>query len=601
MPTDSLRVGRRLRQLLTLALVLFSCLGVRLWYLQILRGSFYQSLADRNRLRVVADTAAPRGIIYDRRGVEILAANVQAHSIAVIPEELRKHPDTAARLGPIVGRTAAEIRDVVAKKEDRPYVPVTVARGVDMRALCLVEENRTRLPGVVVRSEPIRFYPHGRLASHVLGHVGEISEAELKLAKEGPRLTSGMIIGKTGTEKQYDSYLRGRQGHEKLEVDARGQVKQKLGGRSGIPGASLVLTLECGLQTVAERRLEQQPHPGAIVVMDPRSGELLALASKPDFDPNVFSATLTAKEWRKLADDPRDPLQDRAVASRYPPGSTIKLAVAAAGLQYQALPPGRVHCSGGTKIGNRVFRCWQRSGHGSVDLDEALARSCDVYFYTVGRRLGVDRLAEGLRRCGLGELTGIDLPQETPGIVPTPAWRKRALNGKWYPGDTANSSIGQGCVAATPLQMARLTAVVANGGKLVTPHLVRKIMTVKGEPVPLKRLDARTAAIDPRYLAAVRQGMRSAVIGKRGTAGALAGLPVAVAAKTGSAETRHGEKPHSWVVAFAPYENPRVVVAVIIEHGGHGVEAAVPIAKALYAYLWKAESSPAVAPAAAGD
>ena len=351
---------RRVRQLLVLAGVLFCALAAKLWYLQILRGELYHSLAHRNRLRTVSETCAPRGIIYDRRGEDsgILATNVQRHSIAVLPHVVRERPESLQRLARILGRAPGEIRQTLSKKGRRPYVPVTIALGVDRERLCLVEENRSRLPGVIVRSAPIRYYRGCKLASHILGHVGEINEPELARVKHDQRFVVGTVTGKTGVEKQYDWYLTGHQAQEHLLVDARGQVRQKLGERSGVPGASLFLTVDRQLQHKCENFLEAAGKPGAIVVMGAQDGEILALASNPDFDPNTFSDTLPKAEWDRLSNDPEDPLQNRAISSRYPPGSTFKLISAAGGLHFGEIPRTRIHCPGSMKIGDRVFRCW---------------------------------------------------------------------------------------------------------------------------------------------------------------------------------------------------------------------------------------------------
>lgn len=583
---------RRLRQLAALIVLLFACLVARLWYLQIVKGGFYRSLANQNRLRRVSSFTAPRGLIYDCHN-KILARNVPQYNLAVIPDEVRRHPDSLRRLAKILNKPESELRARLQQKTDRSYAPVDIAEKLDLRTVCVVEENRCRLPGVLVRLVPVRHYPYGRLASHILGHVGEITRQELERVRGDARFSVGSVIGKTGAEKQYDWFLTGRQAVQELEVDARGRIRQRLGERRGVPGASVVLTIDRRLQAECERQLEAAGRPGAVVVLDVRNGEILAAASKPDFDPNRFSASLTPAEWERLSHDRRHPLQDRIVASRYPPGSTFKLITAAAGLQYHVIPRHRIYCGGSKKIGNREFRCWKR--HGALTLREALAQSCDVYFYDIGLRVGVRRLERVMRQFGLGQKTGVDIPTEKAGIVPDPAWKKRMFHERWYIGDTANLSIGQGWLAVTPLQMARVTAAVANGGLLVTPHVVKKIITREGKTVFPRLPSPRRLGIDPAYLAVVRQGMRLAVTSRHGTARFLAGLPRHAAGKTGSAETRHGQAPHSWFVTFGPYESPRFAMACIVEQGGHGSDAAGPITQALYRFLWSGKPGPLLA------
>jgi penicillin-binding protein 2 len=436
----------------------------------------------------------------------------------------------------------------------------------------------SELPGIIVLEEPVRVYPHRTLAAHVLGHVGAVTDEELE---SRPDLQLFDWTGKMGIERVYDRYLQGEHGREVMEVDALGAPIRRLRREPARAGQTLVLTLDARLQAVAERAL--QGKRGAVVALDPKTGEVLALASSPSFDPNWFSTGIKPERWRWLISHPAHPLQNRAIATTHPPGSTFKIVTAVAALMFGKVTPStRIPCGGGRVVGRRFFRCWRR--HATLDLEHAIGQSCDSYFYTLGLAVGPDRLAQVARLMGLGEKTGIDLPGESSGVIPTPAWKRHRYRERWYGGDTANMAIGQGYVAVTPLQMALVACAVANKGVVMRPHLLKERRDAQGRviakttPKVLHRLPA-----PPSVWETVKRGMLAAVYSPGGTAGRLRDLPIQVAGKTGSSEHRKGAKTHAWFIAFAPADRPQIALCVMVEESGHGGEVAVPIAKEILA------------------
>ncbi len=598
---DPTGVRRRvLMCLLALALAFFGLL-LRLWYLQVVRGASYLAQAQVNRTKKVP-LSAPRGLITDRNGV-VLATSRVSHSVAIVPAALpsqRREPGERLKilqtLGFLIKATPAQIEKQLEEAQTRggrPYDPVRVGGDVGLKTLTLVEENKLRLgPAVLVTNDITRFYPNGSLASHVLGYSGGVTERDLARSQAeeeraassettssettSSETTSGDasannaawddVIGKNGVEREYDGELAGIRGSEQYEVDARGRPVHKRGEEREKAGKTLVLTLDARLQRAAEKALDAARNSGAVAAIDPRSGEVLALASRPAFDPNIFSLPKAdfQKRWLSIDRNPKHPLINRAVTSRFPPGSTYKMITAAAGLEQGSLSPSTtVTCTGGYYLGKHRFGCWKT--HGTVDLMGAIAGSCDVYFYKAALAMGNPEgsgptfLARISRQFGLGLDSGIDLPVDSRGLMPDPAWR-RAFNAKrpalqrWYPGNTLNMSIGQGDVLVTPLQMALATGAVANGGTLWKPHLMRAVRQNNGDATPFK----------PQ--------------------GPFATMPVAVAGKTGSAEDDANGTAHAWFTCFAPYDptgrvKPRIAIAVIIENSGHGSENAAPVAR----------------------
>jgi penicillin-binding protein 2 len=584
MDRESLKhLSARLLGLRALLLGMFVVLGLRLWQLQVLQGEYYHQLADSNRIRVHY-TAAPRGVVLDRRA-EVLVSNRPSFTIALLPMELREPRKVVPLLAALLGVPPAEVQDRLRDGRARPFEPVPVRRDVGLDVVTRLEERRTELPGVLVVADPVRQYRLGSLAAHVLGYLGEISAEELSALRDrGYR--SGDLIGKSGVERQYDSLLRGQDGDQVVEVDAGGRPLRVLRESRGRAGRAVVLTLDRALQQVAEESLRDRA--GAVVAMDPRNGEVLAMASSPTFDPNVFAAGISARNWERIARDPRNVLINRAAASAYEPGSVFKIVTGAAALREGvATPQTRYQCNGSLALGRWVFK--DLAAHGNIDFTTGIAQSCNVMFWQIGQGLGPERLGAHAKAFGLGERTGVDLPLEVPGIIPAPDYKQRHWKEPWYPGDTLNMSIGQGFVLTTPLQIARMVAAVANGGELLRPRLVRGLTGPSGAMTHVfaREVQGRVTA-SPADLAELRRGMAAVVARGTGTAAAVAGMPVA--GKTGSAETPRG-RPHAWFAGFAPADDPQIVVAVLVEHGYRGGLTSAPIARRLFE-TWRAHQGP---------
>ena len=592
---------RRARFLMIVLSAAFGIMGAKLYSLQVVQGAGFVAQAQRNRLARVS-IAAPRGVVLDRRGNTLVTTRA-AHAVSVVPALLpsaRKQKPERERLmktlGFLLHIPAQSIEDTLArekKRGSRPFDPVQIATDLDMKAVARLVENRPRLDNAVLLTDDLRrFYPNGDSAGHVLGFTQIASDADVERAAQHKTvLHADDHVGKSGIERFYDHFLQGQRGEQLFEVDARSRPVAVRGRTPERPGGTVQLSLDLKLQRAAETALSSARNTGAVAAIDTRNGEVLALASRPGFDPNTFS--LTGKQYReaylRIANDPKKPMVFRAVNSRFPPGSTFKPFVAAAGLESGAVSTGStVNCPGYFMMG-RKFGCWQRHGAG-VNLSTALAKSCDVYFYHLGLKLGNPEttgptyLAKMAREFGLGSKTGIDLPSDEAGLIPDPAWRKR-FNARrpdqqrWFPGNTLNMSIGQGDVLVTPLQMAIATAAIANGGTRWTPHLVTKIFDLNGKPVQRAVPHGERVGVSANNLAIVRQGMRTVVTNGTGKA---CNLPqVAVAGKTGSAEDVHNALPHSWWVCYAPADKPRIAIAVIVENSGHGSENALPVARAV--------------------
>ncbi len=597
---DSSLIRRRaFYSLLVLALA-FSALLMRLYYLQVVSGNNFVARAQTNRLRAVS-ISAPRGLITDRTGV-ILATSRPVHDISIVPGLLPSGRSQREERARVIGNLATllnidpnsiEPQITEALKRQGRLDAVPIATDVSLATIERIEENRAELgAGVLVTNDLRRFYPQGALAGHILGYSGIVNERDMERAKAAKEtLGATDRVGKSGIEREYNTLLKGEPGAQVFEVDA---ANHPLGERAPVPfhpGETLQLTLDMKLQRAAEDALAKAKNNGALVAVDPRNGEVLAMASRPNFDPNIFELPRAqfSAAYRKLIATPGHPLLNRAATSRFPPGSTFKMISAAAGLQKGVIDPNwTVTCNGGINIG-RHFGCWKVHGRG-VNLARAIAESCDVYFYEMSLRLGDSQssgptyLAQTARKFGLGSDTGIDLPSDEAGLIPDPAWLAR-VNAKhpqyaqWMPGNTLNMSIGQGDVLATPLQMALATAAVANGGTLWKPHLLRKSQKDAQSGPVLTTPEGHDIGIAPRNLAIIRAGLRRTVT--MGTGKPAAMTNVEVAGKTGSAEDANNALPHSWWICFAPYDKPTIAIAVMIENSGHGSENALPVARAV--------------------
>jgi len=598
---------------------LFATLMLRLWRLQVVEADRYRAWADQNRFRLVS-TEAPRGVIYDRQG-RILVRNIPSFSVAIIPAYLpdedgsrRQMLARLVKLLDIPSLSVASLENLLKGKGLAPFQPVLVAQDIPRETAFVIAEEHLNLPGVQLKITPIRQYTEGPLLAHILGYMGRIPTEhaeEYRAQGYDPNLDR---VGLAGVEYTFEKELRGTKGQKYIEVDAAGREVRTVGvARKASPGHNLILTIDLDLQRAVEKALREGMEKvgstsGSAIVMNPQTGEVLALVTLPSYDDNLFARGISAEDYKRLIEDPEHPLVNHAIGGQYPPGSTIKPILAAAGLEEGVISPRtRLTCQGTLWLPNKYFPdnpelaqpfyCWLKSGHGALNVVQALAYSCDIFFYKLGggfrdfEGLGLERLTEYAERFGLGERTGIDLTGETKGLVPTAKWKRINYGENWTTGDTYNISIGQGFILVTPLQLVNATAAIANGGTLYRPQIVYEVRTADGRLVhPFQPEVIRQVGISPQNLEVVRQGLRGAVAW--GTA-RRADLPgIAVAGKTGTAQflgprDEEGNLPtHAWFTAFAPYENPEVALVVFVAGGGEGSSTAVPIAAQILRYYF---------------
>jgi penicillin-binding protein 2 len=596
------RIDGRLRLAGALVALVFALFALRLFQLQIVQGEELRERSERNSVRTVR-LEPPRGEILDREG-RVLATTRPAWELQVLPHALQHPQRTFAALGQLLEVEPALLEERFGSpRGSARYRPVHLSGDLDFEQLARVETHRYALPGVVTHVRPRRHYLQGDLASHLLGTIGEVREEQLQREEfEGVR--PGEVVGQTGLEARFESHLRGRAGGRNVVVDAAGREVEVLEEVDAVPGGKVVLALDLDLQRAAEEAFRdvpegEPPKMGAAVALDVRTGDVLALVSRPAFDPNDFAGGIDAVTWKALTGDTWKPLQNRAIQNHFPPGSTHKAIVAAALLQEGVVDRNtRAFCPGYFRHGGRIYRCWKRGGHGSVDLMRALKESCDVYFYTYGVQLGIDRMARYAKAFGLGSPTGIGLSGEASGLVPSSSWKERRFGEPWYPGETVSASIGQGFNLYTPLQLAVAYAAIANGGKVLRPRLVLRLESRDGRVVETFPPEVRQQVpVSDAHLALVRRGLQAVVMEQGGT-GSRARVPgVEVAGKTGTAQVvrlEHVEgleddeipmryRDHGWFAAFAPAESPEIAVGVFIEHGQHGSSAAGPVAQRILA------------------
>lgn len=560
-------------------------LMMRLWQLQILQGDKYRNLSEANRLRVV-NIPAPRGIIFDRNHIP-LVKNSASYFASIMPGEfdLSKIPLLAG----ILNMPAEEIHAHLSSPAVSPLVPVRLKHGLSMKEIAYIEARKSDFPGLMIESEVSREYPFGHLAAHLIGYLGKPSPTQLKdpAFKDVPR---DMHIGQWGIEKIYDTYLRGVPGKKIIEVNALGRQLRMLQETPPVKGNDIVISIDVNLQREAEKAFGEKT--GALVALKPDTGEILGMISKPSFDPNQFTRGMTHDEWIAITSNRKNPMLNRSLQSQYPPGSTYKIVTALAGLETGVINPDmKVDCRGGISIGGHRFGCWRRNGHGVLSFHRAMVESCDVYFYEVGRRVGIDRLHEYATVLGLGKKTGIRLGKERQGLIPTTAWKKQTKNQPWFPGETLHAAIGQGYVATTPIQLAFMTGAIVNGGIRYQPSLIKD-----ADPQVAERFSFNSENIE-----VIKKGLFGVVNEPSGTGWASRSAVTTISGKTGTAQVvalKHGisslsekYRDHAWFVAFAPYEKPEIALAVFVEHGGHGGAAAAPIArKAIDAYLQPKQS-----------
>ncbi|MCK9595129.1 MAG: penicillin-binding protein 2 [Candidatus Omnitrophica bacterium] len=549
----------RIKVFNSLAIVVFLFLALSLLNTQVVQGRKYRDLSDKNCIRLIPQSGS-RGNILDRRG-NILVGNKISYDLVILPQDVQEPAATLLALSKIIDVSFTDLKKRFRSGYIGPTAPVTLLSNIDIKKAVAVEEMKFDLDGVMIQPSTLRAYPYGRLAAHAIGYINEIDRWRLtKLADYGYKTRD--MVGFGGVEEKYDYYLRQEDGGLSVEVDHRGRFMRVLGYRPGQSGKDLQLTLDIRIQKIVEDKLSGRK--GCVVIMDPDSGQIFALASYPDFDPNVFIRK-SKRLIEDLVSDPGSPFVNRAISGLYPAGSTFKPAVAAAGLDTLKINRNTsFKCSGDIEIGQRQFNCMHV--HGQQNVVQALAHSCNIFFYRTGLLVGPQQIHDYAVRLGLSGPTGIELPYEYGGFIPDPFWKKIYRFQNWYNGDTANLSIGQGELLVTPLNMCRMVAVFANKGKLVTPYLIKAI---DGQDVSSSHRKISSAHLKANTVSIIRQGLREAVSDPSGTAGALARLPVEVSGKTGTAQAPGGAA-HGWFIGFWPSKQPKYVICVFLERAGAG-------------------------------
>ena len=565
-----------------LIIALFFILTIRIWQLQVLQGNEYRKLSEENRLRIVR-VAAPRGIIYDRTGIP-LVKNTPYYSVSVSPQNIDVLDISA------LAELLKMDRDVLLEKiKNRPqqnlYEPIRLKEGLSAKEIALVEARRSDFPSLAVDVDVSRDYLFGNIGAHLIGYLGKPNEFQYS-SPDFRDVPSNAFIGQWGIEKLYDRQLRGTSGERIIEMDALGRELRLIKEKSPVRGDDVKLAMDIKLQKEAEESFGEKT--GALVAMKPDTGEILALVSKPSFDPNLFARGIKYRQWEELNQNKKLPLLNRSLQSQYPPGSTFKIITAIAAMEEGAIDVNtKVTCTGEIVYGRWHFGCWQKHGHGTLSLHRALVESCDVYFYDLGKRLGIDKIASYARMLGLGKDTGLRMAKERSGVVPDTKWKLEKKKQPWYLGETFNASIGQGYVATTPFQMAQMMSIVANGGYIYSPTL----LMAENKPAPLTKLNIRQESFEE-----VKKALSGVVNENGGTGWAAKSSMVNICGKTGTAQVvgmkRDSKylpemfRDHAWFVAFAPYEAPEIALSVMVEHGGHGGATAAPIAKrAIEAYM----------------
>jgi penicillin-binding protein 2 len=599
---DRRRLTVRLSVLQYTLTVVFSILAVGFWVLQVVQHAKFEEMAENNHQRTLA-LRAPRGVVFDRNG-HVLVENRRSLSISIVREHTKDLNRTVQLLAHVIGMDEAAVRQIVDRHRREPtYRPIVVVPDATRGQVAAVRARRLdfELPDVVVEEVPTRSYPE-TIAAHLFGYVGEVNDTQVSSDEDG--LKSGDIVGQSGIEKVYNAMLMGEDGARRVVVNSVGREIRTLEEDQPTEGKRLQLTIDYDVQKAIEDGFDQLGFNGAAVVVDPGNGEVLGFTSRPAYDPNAFAAGIDRATWATLTTDEERPLNDRAIQGTYSPGSTFKMAVATAALQEGVITPSfTVHCTGHATFYGRPFKCWKPGGHGTIDLRHAIEQSCNVYFYTIGNMTGIDKIHKWATLLGLGEKSGIDLPNERIGLMPSPEWKQARFKEKWYAGETVSVSIGQGSVALTPVSMAVYAATLANGGTRITPHLLKAVDEGKGwAPVPPPPPKSK-APLDPEKLQAIRDGLFLVVNGAgTGHNAQLKGYDVS--GKTGTAQVisnqgkeRAGKtdkdlRDNGWFVFFAPRDKPEIAGVVFLEHGVHGSNAALIAHHLMDTFFAKKEGRP---------
>jgi penicillin-binding protein 2 len=579
---DRRKVTMRLTALQYGVIVVFSMLAVSFWVLQVVQHAKFDEMAENNHQRTLA-LRAPRGLVFDRDG-RVLVENRHSYSISIVREHTKDINRTVRLLASVIGVDENRVRDIVDHHRREPvYRPITIVQDASLAQVAAVTARRLdfELPDVVVEEVPTRRYPE-RLAAHLFGYVGEVNDSQVA---ENDDLKSGDIVGQAGIEKVYNTLLMGEDGARRVVVNSVGREIRTLEEEEPTEGKRVQLTVDYDVQKAIEDGFNAAGFNGAAVILDPANGEVLGFMSRPAYDPNAFASGIDRATWASLNTDAYRPLNDRAIQGRYSPGSTFKMAVATAALEEGVITPDfKVTCTGAATFFGRPFKCWKKGGHGTVDLRHAIEQSCNVYFYTVGNMAGIDRIHKWATLLGLGEKSGIDLPNEIQGLVPSPEWKQQRFREKWYAGETISVSIGQGGVSVTPVSMAVYAATLANGGMRVTPHLLKAVDDGGGwKPVPAPEPQSKVQ-LHPEKLQAIRDGLWM-VVNAAGTGRRASIKDHDVAGKTGTAQVISNEgraaarttkdlRDNGWFVFFAPRDNPQIAGVIFLEHGMHGPNAA---------------------------
>lgn len=599
---------RRFQVAILVILLVSLILVVRLWYIQIYRGDYYRRVSENNRMRRI-ETPAPRGLIYDRQG-QLILGNRPAFDLIYIPQHGRDRKQVLSILSDLMHMPLAVLEKQILLAAGRPkFLPIILKRNLSQHEVSVVNINKLLLPGIDVRMSPQRSYDQ-ELPSHLLGYLGKIDANTLKIYRRDypdKLYLPGDFVGKQGLERRWEFFLRGVRGYEVIQVDAFGRKSSRLEPRlqlpqqPAIPGANLELTIDLDLQRSVARAFRGKR--GAVVALDPRNGEVLAMLSTPQFDPKMYQQRITSRRWRRLLADPFHPLLDKTTGGEYPPGSIYKVVVALAALEERIITQQtKITCAGVFTLGRDTFRCHQRQGHGQVDLKTALVKSCDVFFYTIGVDLGVDRIARYAHKFGLGRKSGFNLNLERPGLIPTRKWKQQKHNKPWFQGETPNIAIGQGYNLLTPLQMASLYAAIVNGGILWQPYVVRRVSDHYGRIVKQQAQNVRKKiTINPKHLKLIKNYLQAVVSDPEGTGHRAFRRNIPIGGKTGSIQVVSLKKyesqfdvsvkwrEHAIFAAFTPVKKPELVVVVVSENdrvGGGGI-AAAPVAAQIITAWWK--------------